>query len=362
MSSYQNRKSQSSEDFRKWGFLKPFFAAALSCRHFLYDRGLLSSQEHDIPLIGIGNLSVGGSGKTPMVEYLLNFLGSGSDLAVLSRGYGRKSKGCQIINTNSTLEEAGDELLQIKRKFPKVQVMACADRNEGVRQLLKNHPNLSCILLDDNFQHRAIAVDLQLLLSPFADPYFDDDLLPKGKLRDLKSRAPEADHLVITKCPPELSSSEAQNISKEVQPFESSKNLSFSCIKYGQPYQLFDATKTISLSNINTALLLTGIARTQELQADLQKEIAQLKMATFADHHAFTKAEIQECCGSFLKKNRDGIILCTQKDAVRLEAHKDFIQENKLSIYVLPAEVQFLQGETSLQEAVRSVLIKTKTS
>jgi len=355
-----NQQTSKQHNWSKWGFLQTFYAAALKARHFLYNRNLLSSEKHEVPLIGVGNLSFGGSGKTPMIEYLLDFLGSGSDLAVLSRGYGRSSKGYKPVSGNSRVQDVGDELLQIKCKFPNVQVAACANRNEGVRALLKAHPNLSCILLDDNFQHRAIQVQLQLLLTPFSDPFHSDQLFPKGNLRDLKSRAQKADHLIITKCPSELSKSEQTPFEKALSPFHMNNQLSYSSIQYGQLHQLSNKKQTRSFDEVNAALLLTGIARLDELRSDLNKRIAHVELASFPDHHHFSEKDIEQHCDAFLQKNTSGIMICTEKDAVRLMEHVAFIKAKNYSFYVLPAKVHFLSGEEELQKAVRTVLTQTR--
>lgn len=320
----------------------------------MYDRAWWKAQSHPVPIIGVGNVSLGGSGKTPMVEYLLEFLGADEKLAVLSRGYGRTSYGFYKVETDTDPEKSGDELLQIKTHFPKVQVAACEDRNQGLQRLLEKHPDLRCVLLDDNFQHRSIQVDYQILMTTYAKPYFEDKLFPKGTLRDLPYRVLEADHLIVTKCPVNIGEEEFSQIEGKIDA-AAKFSLSFSTIRYGQIYSLQDKSKQ-DLSHIKQVLLLTAIADHSELSAHLEKQVDLLEVASFRDHHFFTEAELTESVSSFLEKNPDGIIISTEKDATRLLAHKSFIAEQNFPIYILPMKMVFLQGESDIVRAVQNVL------
>jgi len=271
-------------------------------RNYLYNIGLFKSTSLDTPTICIGNLSVGGTGKTPMVEYLISLLKKDYKVAVLSRGYKRKSEGFVLASTESTVEELGDEPYQIHAKFPEATVAVDADRRNGI-SILEERIKPDIILLDDAFQHRKVKPSYSILLTSYNNLYSEDWYLPTGNLRDSKREAKRANIIIITKCPPSLSEDERQSILRKLKPKPHQK------VIFG--YLVYDKTHLDALLN-RKFTLVTGIADPSPLVSFLKKEGLNFENLRYSDHHFFTEEEIRTL-------NTKEHVLTTEKDYVRLQ-------------------------------------------
>ncbi|QAA80284.1 tetraacyldisaccharide 4'-kinase [Aequorivita sp. H23M31] len=299
-------------------------------RNKFYDFGWLKSKAYDFPVICVGNLSTGGTGKSPMIEFLISRLKCEWRLAVLSRGYKRETKGFKMVEVDSTVLETGDEPLQFKRKFPKITVAVCEDRQEGVEILRKNS---DLILLDDAFQHRKVRASYYILLTSYGNLFVDDFILPVGNLREPKSGADRADVLVVTKCPGKLEPSEMERIRKKLR-LQTHQEVYFTKIGYAR--EITDGVNTKSLEYLNKIkfTLVTGIANPKPLVEFLKNKGLEFYHKSYGDHHNFTIGEITDL-------ERERIILTTEKDFMRLQP----VIKNA-ELYYLPITTEFL-GNTS---------------
>ena len=328
--------------------LAPFsllYGLGVSIRDALYRFGALKSVEFNLPLITVGNLSVGGTGKSPHIEHLVRMLKDYIFVAVLSRGYLRKTKGFLEVQQSSNAEEVGDEPLMFKRKFPDVLIGVAESRIFGVLELLKAGPKTQVVLLDDAFQHLSIRVGLSILLTDYSHPFTRDYLLPSGRLREWRSAYQRANIIVVSKCPPELDLAEKERFLKELNPLPTQK-VFFSFYEYGRPYSLYDWRDQIDLDGRHDILLLSAIAGTEYLTTYLENRTASIRPLEFEDHHYFSNFDISQM--KLIFDNMDGskkIILTTEKDAARLELHKEYLLENPLPIYIQPVQVAFHFGE-----------------
>lgn len=312
-----------------------------SFRNYLYDEGYRSSQEFDLPLIGVGNLSMGGTGKTPHIEYLIRLLEPEHHVGVLSRGYKRKTNGYQFATAQSTPQQIGDEPMQYKLKYPNVGVAVSESRVMGVPKFLMDDPSISTILLDDVFQHRAIRPGLNILLTDYKARYTSDAVVPAGMLRESQRGAKRADIIIVSKCPADLSKEAAQHIAAEIQP-KSHQQLYFSSFHYGQPYSFFQPN--IKLQDTNKELLLvTGIAKPEYLLNYAKATYAGAHLFDFPDHHHFHERDVHEMHRAFenLGQGPKALVI-TEKDAVKLFEFRKLFETLKIPVYVQPIEVYIL--------------------
>ena len=310
--------------------LLPFaviYGLIVRLRHWCYNIGVFKVHTFAVPTICVGNVAVGGTGKSPMVEYLIRQLKTTQRVGVLSRGYKRKSKGFVLAEGNSTVYDLGDEPFQFWKKFKDDIILAvCGSRVEGIEQMLALPKPPEVIILDDAFQHRPVKAKINIILTAYGYPFTNDWLLPMGRLRDVVSRVQQADIVVVTKCPTTLSQSERSLIEKQLQK-KAHCPIVFATIAYDE--QVFKEDETISLSNFikKPFTLVTGIANPNPLLTFLKEQGADFQHLAFADHHHFTEREIQQLQGKR--------ILTTEKDYVRLQPH---LQD----LYYLPIVMQFL--------------------
>jgi len=310
--------------------LLPFailYGLGVRLRHFLYDRGWLSSKRYPFPILCVGNLAVGGTGKTPMVEYLVRLLGQ-EQVAVLSRGYRRKTKGFFLADDSATAMTLGDEPYQYHRKFPRATVAVCESRQEGIERLLEN-PHFKYIILDDAFQHRKVQAGTNLLLTSYDKLYTQDFLLPVGSLRDIRGRARKAQIIIVTKCP-ELTQAEQEKIIQQLKPLPSQK-VYFTTIAYSDRVYSHEDSQALKDFIATPFTLVTGIANPTPLVDFLEKQGASFEHLAYSDHHHFSNRELE-----LLRQK--GCILTTEKDYVRLEGALP-------TLYYLPIETQFLNDQ-----------------
>lgn len=311
-------------------------------RNYLYDKNILKSATFNFPLIGVGNLAVGGTGKSPMVEYLVTLLKNKYKVATLSRGYKRKTKGYVLATQNSTAIEIGDEPMQFLIKFPDVPIAVGEERIVAIPQLLHDHPNTEAVILDDAFQHRAIKVGLNILLTAFDSIFTQDFFLPTGDLRDQPSSYKRAHIIVVTKCPLELTETQKLALIKEISPLPH-QHIFFTTIQYGETYHItHHSTKTITTND--EVLLICGIADPKPLKDYLFEKAATYYQQEYSDHHIFTIDDLKEITKKFDAINTSNkFILTTEKDAVRLIKFNQQVEQ--LPLYVLPIQHQFLFNE-----------------
>jgi tetraacyldisaccharide 4'-kinase len=311
-------------------------------RNFLYNRNILKSAQFNFPLICVGNLAVGGTGKSPMVEYLIELLHQHFYVATVSRGYKRKTKGYVLANENTTALEIGDEPMQFHIKFPLVPVAVGEERLVAIPQLLHDHPNLQAIILDDAFQHREVGAGLNVLLTQYGDLYTRDFFLPTGDLRDQKASAKRADIIVVTKCPPQLDEGKKAEIIEEINP-KVHQQVFFTTVEYGLPYHII-SNEVRPLSQQLEVLLVCGIANPQPLKQYLSENTETYYQLDYSDHYIFRIDDLREIKKKFETINTgDTIIITTEKDAVRLLKFRDQLRE--LPMYVLPVRHKFLFNE-----------------
>ena len=308
-------------------------------RNKLYDKNILKSAVFNFPIICVGNLATGGTGKTPMTEYLIRFLKTDFKTATLSRGYKRKTIGFAIANEETTALEIGDEPMQFHQKFKDVTVAVGEERLVAIPQLLHDRPQTEVIILDDAFQHRQVKAGLNIILTDYSNLYTRDFILPAGDLRDVRSSNKRADIIIVTKCNADLSDAEKNAISKEINP-AAHQTVYFTTIVYGKPYHLFTKT-TIDIAPDCGILLVCGIANPRPLKEHLTKHADSYEMLRYPDHHIFHSNDLKDIKQQFEKINTDKkIILTTEKDAVRLEKFEKELSD--FPVYVVPIEHQFL--------------------
>lgn len=330
---------------RKSKLLLPFswlYQTGVIIHNKIYDWGWKKSEAFDLPVICVGNLSVGGTGKTPMVEYLLRLLSSQYKVATISRGYKRQSAGVLIANENTTAADIGDEPMQFHSKFPAVKVVVAEKRAEGIQEVVKQFPETGVIILDDAFQHRAVKAGLNILLTDYNNLFTQDYYLPAGQLRDLKCNYTKADIIIITKCPAELSVPRKYHVIKQIKPLLNQK-IYFTTFNYSTPYNIF-TRQTISLTEVKEAVLVTGIANPQPLTSYLKRHDIGLKVLSFPDHHKFSQSDIdgvKEAYQSIKQQNK--IIITTEKDSMRLKEFVNSLQA--LPVYALPVQHHILFDE-----------------
>lgn len=323
-------------------FLFPFsvlYGIIVSIRNLFFDWGILKSTSFKLPIITVGNLSVGGTGKTPQIEYLIRLLQHQYQIAVLSRGYKRKSEGFVLADEKTTVEELGDEPFQFYQKFSKVEVAVNGNRVEGVQQILKLKSNTDIILLDDAYQHRKIKAGYQILLTAYSDLFYKDFMMPTGNLRELWWGKNRANVIIVTKCPVDLSVEEQNEITKKINPLKH-QQVFFTTIGYSA---VLKGSEEIQLKDlkIQKVILITGIAKPAPLVSYLQDNGIQFEHLKFPDHHHFTAAEIK----TIQEKSKTAKIITTEKDYVRLEKE---IQE----LYYLPIETVFLNKQEVFDEEI----------
>ena len=306
-------------------------------------------------MICVGNLSLGGTGKTPHTEYLIRLLKDNYRVATLSRGYGRKTKGFQLADGQSTYEAVGDEPLQYYHKFPDVQVSVDEDRVEGVEKLLssKFHPEL--ILLDDAFQHRRIKAGLIILLTEYQHLFCDDFLFPAGSLRDIRSAAKRADIIVVSKSPKELGESDKQQIIRRLKPTESQK-VFFSSLEYAGLKPLNEASGQASIEDADSVLAFCGIANPKPFFEEMKKRYKTVDFLPFDDHHAYTENDIKTILKRYTSlEGTNKIIVTTEKDAARLTNSPYLCHFECAPLYDLPVTVRFHEEEKFNEEILNYV-------
>lgn len=333
-------------------WLKPlswFYGAGVWVRNMLFDSGVLKEQTYERPVICIGNITAGGTGKTPHTEMLLRLLLPHYRVAVLSRGYKRRSRGFRLATLKSTMREIGDEPWQMKQKFPEAIVAVDGDRRRGIQRLLTDEQtrDVDVILLDDAFQHRYVRAGMSILLTDYHRLITDDYLLPAGRLREPCQAVNRASAVIVTKCPTDMKPIDYRIINKalSLKPFQ---QLFFSTFHYGKLRRLFGDTpgQAEELTPDTHVLLLTGIATPQQMMMDLQRITRHITPLSFPDHHEFKAHDVQRIESAFTAmQGSKRLIITTEKDASRLLLIQNLTPIVRRHIFVLPIEVAFLRGQ-----------------
>ncbi len=319
-----------------------------SVRNWAFDCGWLKSTRFDTPTICIGNITVGGTGKTPHTEYLIKLLSSSHRIAVLSRGYGRKSRGYIKATPSTAMPMIGDEPHQIMTKFKNITVAVDEKRVHGINSLLSEEDAPQLILLDDAYQHRYVKAGLNILLVDNNRPVWRDTLLPIGRLRESMAGIERADIIIVTKCPADTDDKHKELCRRMLQTKKGAP-VFFSTMRYGVPYPLFAeaAGRECVIEGCNI-LLLTGIAKPAPLKAHLERSAHSVMLKQYADHHNFSEREIADVADTFARTEGRKLIITTEKDAARLTALPTLPPIIKANIYALPIEVDFLDGTRPL--------------
>jgi len=322
------------------------YGLAVKLRNQLFNLGILKSRSFDIPIISVGNITVGGSGKTPHVEYLIRLMKQQIKVGVLSRGYKRKTKGYRLADPDTTMPDIGDEPFQMYRKYPDIYVAVDKNRCEGIERLTADSEtcDVDVILLDDAFQHRYVKPGINILLVDYHRLIIYDKLLPAGRLREPKEGKSRADIVIITKCPKDLKPMEYRVLTKAMRlyPYQ---DLYFTTLNYGQLYPLFIRHDRFSLQDIpqdRHILLLTGIASPAQMVMDISPYNNHITPLSFPDHHQFGKKDVARINEAFAALEGPKMIITTEKDAVRLMQTEGLSDEVKENIFVLPVEISFM--------------------
>lgn len=344
--------------------LNPFLAPAawlykwgVAFRHRLFDWGVLKSEKFDIPVICIGNITVGGTGKTPMAEMVIAYMSQNFHVALLSRGYGRRTKGYIEVRTDSRYREVGDEPLQIKMKFPDTVVAVCEKRAEGIRRLQAEHPEVDLIVMDDGFQHRYVVPKVNVMMIDATRPVQDDRMLPLGTLRDLPEELHRAHYFVVTKCPEKMAPID-RRILRKVLIQVAYQKVYFTRFESFMPQPLFpDIAQDKSLAAGRQVIALSGIGNPRPFLTTLKERYEVVGEVTLDDHHVYKVKDIRTLEG-LLKKYPEAVIVTTEKDAVKLTNRSKIPEGVQGKLYYLPINITFIEDSATdflqkLEEDVR---------
>ena len=329
--------------------LTALYGMVIGIRNRLFDWKILPSEEFDLPVISVGNLTVGGTGKTPHTEYLIEILKDQFQVALLSRGYKRKTSGYLLATSSSNSQQIGDEPYQIKKKYPNIHVAVDADRRHGIHKLCKDKDSkdVEVILLDDAFQHRYVNPGINIVLMDYNRPIYEDALMPTGMLREPISSISRAHVIIVTKCPKDIKPIDYRIVAKnlELRPYQ---RLYFTTFNYGnlKPFNAPRKQRPLSTLSPDTHILLvTGIASAAPLVEKLHEYTEHITHMEYGDHHNFTQVELRDISKTYSAINtEDKLIITTEKDAARLRSCPldEAIANN---LYILPIEVEFLQHQ-----------------
>ena len=340
-----------NSEFRINFFLRPLgwlYGLATGLRNRLYDNGVIKGVKFRLPVISIGNITVGGTGKTPHSEYVASLLKDRFKTAVLSRGYGRHTKGFILSDSHSDSGLIGDEPLQIKRRFPDLEVAVCADRAKGIR-ILDKLCAPQVIILDDAFQHRKVIPSLNILLVNWHRDILEDAILPAGRLRESARQRRRADIIIVTKCPKDFDEESMDAMAQRLM-VSPRQPVFFTTTEYGLPYPIDDPLHPVRLPNV-PILAVTGIASPVLMKTELENQGHEVTLMNYPDHHRFSKTDILNITTKLQSMNPDSIIITTAKDAARL-SDMEIDGELRKKIFVLPVGVRFLRDADIFEKTV----------
>lgn len=343
--------------------ISKIYGVVMAVRNKMFDYGILKQQEFDIPIVVVGNIAMGGTGKTPHVEYIVESLLGKYNIGVLSRGYRRATKGFVLASPQSRPEDIGDESYQIYRKFgPDITVAVCEKRADGIRQMREINPALNMIILDDAFQHRYVKPSVSVILTEYNRPVFNDKILPYGRLRESARALNRADMVVVTKCPIDMKPMHYRLFEENLKLFPFQK-LYFSRYNYGHLVPIFpdEATDIPTLDSLrpdNSVLVITGVANPKPFVRFLRRNKAKVKLKRFTDHHNFTASDMEEIARLFDElPSANKFIVTTEKDAVRILNNPYFPHRLKKSIFYVPIKVEFIdRGDAEFTAGIEKTI------
>lgn len=334
------------------------YGTAILIRNFLYKTGILTRTKFDFPIICVGNIAAGGTGKTPHIEWLIQHLREEFQLAVLSRGYKRKTVGYVLADDHSTPEMIGDEPFQMKQKHPNVHLAVSENRVLGVPALLGDQPDTQVILMDDGFQHLPIQPGFSIILTDYRKLFYTDWLLPSGTLREFRSAYKRAQCIVVSKCPATITEADKQTIRECIRPLPHQLVL-FSSLTYGELQPLY--SNMANISEATSVLAFSGIAHNTLFIEELNRQFKSVTAIPFSDHKEYAAKELTDIADRFNQlKTTDKIIVTTEKDAVKLRTPQALSILGKLPVYVLPVAIQFdRKSEEELLNTLRTYIYNT---
>ena len=334
------------------------YGLVVGIRHKLFDLKILRSEEFDIPIVCVGNLTVGGTGKTPVTEYLIEYFASRYNIAVLSRGYKRKTRGFVLSDVRSSFRAIGDEPKQIKLKYPEIPVAVCERRVEGIRRLREAHPEVNLIILDDAFQHRYVESWVNILLMDYNNPIYHDSFLPQGTLRDSRSQLYRANFVLVTKCPEDLNPLDMRIVrnSLGLYPYQS---LYFSRMEQGEALPLFADRTERRIRRGDRVIVMAGIADPGPLLHETGSRYDVVDTLIFNDHHTYRVSDIRKM-EQLLGMYEDAVIVTTEKDAVKLTNRSRIPETVQRKLYYVPVQVSFV-GDSEA-EFLRQIELYVRTN
>jgi tetraacyldisaccharide 4'-kinase len=323
-------------------------------RNRLFDLGLKPSVKFDLPVISVGNLVAGGTGKSPMIEHLVRLLSNKYKVATLSRGYGRKTKGLRIGNSLDNASTLGDEPFQFYRKFnDKIIVSVGEERALAIPNILHVYPETNVVLMDDAFQHRFVRPSFSILLTDFSKPFYKDYLIPAGRLRESRGGADRADVIVVTKCPTQISDDTFMAMEREIRKY-TSKRVFYSKIRYGYPVAFGGHQQTMK----ENVILVSGIANPESLVNYVKSGYTLIKHFSFKDHHNYSFKDLEELY-QFSKAHPEASLLTTEKDMVKIDTEQLKQLIVQMPLFYLPIETEFLKDGEDFDEMVLSIFNHT---
>ena len=327
-------------------------------RHNLFDWGVLKSEKFSIPIICIGNITVGGTGKTPMAEMIISYMSRTHKVALLSRGYGRKTKGYLEVQTNSHYRNVGDEPLQIKLKFPETLVVVCEKRADAIRNIQKNHPEIDLIIMDDGFQHRYVDPKINIVMIDATRPTYSDKMLPVGNLRDLPEMLYRANYFVVTKCPEKMTPIERRIFRKELIQVAYQK-IYFSRFESFKPQPLYPTDIDPQTDDIVDVIAMSGVGNPKPFVNNLKSCYNVIEEINWEDHHVYRVKEMSNL-EKKLKKNPNAVVITTEKDAVKLTNSSKIPLEVRSKLYYVPINITFIEDSATdllqkLEQDVRAI-------
>ena len=323
------------------------YGFAVAVRNLFYDLGLFRSHSFNVPVICVGNITAGGTGKTPHVIYLAEKLSSLARVAVLSRGYLRKSRGFRQVKPDSTVAGAGDEPLLMSQHLPEADVYVDRDRVNGINEILRINPRAGVVILDDGFQHRAVKAGMNILLTEWNRLMTRDTLLPLGMLREPLRAVKRADMIIVTKAPQNSSRSGMEQVRKELTAAGAGEQVYFTTLVYGRLRHLF-SNSVREITRGTSILLVTGIANPAPIAEYLGSVAGKISHISFPDHHTFTDSNLARITEAFdAIEGNDKLIVTTSKDAVRLKEIANIAVHVREALYLLPVSVQFIDNENA---------------
>ena len=320
------------------------YGAAVAVRNWLYDLKILKSTQFDLPVICVGNVAVGGTGKTPTVEFLVDKLGDQYTIAVLSRGYRRRTKGYREVQVGDSFLNVGDEPKQIKRKFPDTVVVVCENRVEAIRRIQQEHPEVNLVIMDDGFQHRSLTPKVSIVLSDYSTPPFQNKMLPAGSLRDNPSQLYRANILIVTKTPTTMTPIERNIAQKELRPYPY-QSIFFTDTKQGHLKPIFSDVAPTVVPRGSKVVALAGIANPSRFFESLESRFEVVEKIAYGDHHTYRVKDIRHIQKLIESYGEKAVVITTEKDGVKLTSRKHIPKELQERLYVLPIELNFRDGD-----------------